>query len=270
MATQRHGRRVELFNWHYSSLNLTVKSSERRGPTDCNNIQSSLWSSLCVCELNICASKRQSGCACIHLRVIDWKGESYNAALSLWFQPLSDFLIISQCQCHHQVEELWSLGWAEVKAINSWLQGAGRKSQSSHHGAHHQAARIHPSGTVHMTWGSLTWTRSSHSICHLSAPLSCTALGLYMMLYNVIQFKTFTVAIEGKHQAGRCKHLASLLQGKPQQGSPASYCVPLLLFFLLQGNTAPVMTAIRTLGRTKQWKDLSDLSTHSFSRTAKP
>ncbi len=160
---------------------------------------------VCVCELNTCASKCECECACIHLRMIDWKGESYQAIPCAWFQSLSDFLIISRCQCHHQVEKQWSLGWTGAKAINSWLQGAGGKSRGSHHKAHHQAARIQPSGILHMMWGSSTCTRAvSPSV---KAPRSCTALGLYMILY-IISFKTFTAAIEVKHEGWKAKTTA--------------------------------------------------------------
>lgn len=171
---------------------------------------------VCACELNMRASKCQRERARIHLRMIDWKvGGGYQAALSLsvisaplWFphhQPMS----VSPSGRGALITRLGP----EVKAINSWLQGAGGKSQSGHHGAHHKAARIQPSGTLHMMWGSLTWTRCSHSICHQSAPLSCTALSFYMMLYSVIRFKTFTVAIEDKHQGWKVKTF-----GKPPAG----------------------------------------------------
>lgn len=111
----------------------------------------------------------------VHTSEGDWlKREGVIKPTSTWFQAaLSDFLIISQCQCHYKVEKQWSVGWMKVKAINSWLQGAGGNSWSSRHRAHREAARILPTGTSHMMWDSSTWTRGSESRCQTFLNLLC-------------------------------------------------------------------------------------------------
>lgn len=130
----------------------------------------------------------------------DWLNRaSYQAIRSVWFQPLSDFLI-SQCLCHHQVEKQLSLGCTEVKAINSWLQGGdtGRAIMEL-------IIRLYEYSPL----GDCIWCESHRhgpaTVSHtVRAPWSHTALVPNMMLY-IIAFRTFTVAIVVKRKGWKVK-----------------------------------------------------------------
>lgn len=133
--TQRDGRhhligppssqRGEESGHNHSTDNIPVwielsTSQGDREQTDYHNFHTSHCCSLCVCKCVFPCGWLTEGECSIKLSALCGVGLS------------SDFLISSQCQCHHQVENQRSLRWTKVKAINRWLQGAklGQPTQS--------------------------------------------------------------------------------------------------------------------------------------------
>lgn len=180
---------TRLFNWLSAAVNLTIKCLGRWGPTDCNNLPSSHWCSLCVCVWAHYVHFKVSACVCMHTWVTDWQGECNQSILPVWlYAPLWS-------PYHQPTLASPSDGRA---AINSWLGRADGESHDGHYGAHHhhQAACIHPSGPyaykglMDMDWQSFHQSQLPDLALHY----------VFLWCFILSVFKTCTVATEVKHE----------------------------------------------------------------------